>query len=169
MMQHCRLTRAMGVISVLALLSTPALADTHKTDLEGFQEVPTLSTTGTGNCRVKISDDETTIKAELSYSDLEGTVQQAHIHFGQPAINGGVVLFLCTNLGNGPAGTPVCPAPSGEVTRTLTSGDVIAGAALQGIAAGELLEVIDAIRAGAAYCNVHSSLYPGGEIRGQLQ
>lgn len=168
MMQHCRLTRAMGVISVLALFSTPALADTHKTDLEGFQEVPALSTTGTGKCKVKISDDETSIKAELSYSGLEGTVQQAHIHFGQLSINGGVVLFLCTNVG-GPAGTPACPTPSGEVTRTLTSGDVIAGAAAQGIAAGELLEVIDAIHAGASYCNVHSDIFPFGEIRGQLK
>jgi hypothetical protein len=159
----------MSVISVLALLSTPALAETHKTDLEGFQEVPALSTTGVGKCEVKISNDETTVRVELSYSDLVGVVQQAHIHFGQLSINGGIVLFLCTNLGNGPAGTPACPAPSGEVTRTLTSADVVAGAAGQGIAAGELLEVIDAIRAGAAYCNVHSALYPGGEIRGQLE
>jgi hypothetical protein len=28
--------------------------------------------------------------------------------------------------------------------------------------------VLDAIRAGAAYANVHTSTYPGGEIRGQI-
>ena len=55
---------------------------------------------------------------ELSYSGLEGTVLQAHIHFGKRAINGGISLFLCANLGNGPAGTPTCPQ-SGTVSRTV--------------------------------------------------
>jgi len=109
------------------------------------------------------------IEVDLSYSDLDTAIQQAHIHFGQKAVNGGIVLFLCSNIG-GPAGTPACPLPPapGVVTRTLTSADVI-GPAGQGIAAGELLEVIDAIRAGAAYCDVHTTTFPGGEIRGQIK
>src|SRR2546428_772845 len=42
-------------------------------------------------------------------------------------------------------------------------------AANQGIAAGQMGRVIDAIRAGAAYGNVHSTMFPGGETRGQLR
>jgi hypothetical protein len=38
----------------------------------------------------------------------------------------------------------------------------------QQISAGELAEVIAAIRAGAAYANVHTNLSPAGEIRGQI-
>jgi hypothetical protein len=166
-MKQRRLTEVVGAVSLLAMLSAPALADTHKAHLEGFQEVPALSTTGEGECRVKIKD-ETTIEVELSYSDLSADVTQAHIHFGQEAVNGGIVLFLCSNLASPPPGTPPCPASPGEVTRTLTSADVIDGAAAQGIAAGELAEVIDAIRADTAYCNVHSTTFPAGEIRGQL-
>jgi hypothetical protein len=53
------------------------------------------------------------------------------------------------------------------VTGTLRPADVI-GPAGQGITAGQFEELVRAIRAGATYVNVHSSLYPGGEIRGQL-
>ena len=43
------------------------------------------------------------------------------------------------------------------------------GTASQQLAAGELNEVIRAIRAGVAYANVHTILSPGGEIRGQIR
>ena len=60
------------------------------------------------------------------------------------------------------------PAQPATVTGTLTPADVI-GPAAQGITAGQFAELVDAIRAGATYVNVHSSLYPGGEIRAQLE
>ena len=53
------------------------------------------------------------------------------------------------------------------MTGTLEADDVI-GPADQGIAAGEFSELVAAIRAGATYANVHSTKYPGGEIRAQL-
>jgi hypothetical protein len=47
---------------------------------------------------------------------------------------------------------------------------VIAGStASQQLTAGNLDQVIDAIRRGVAYANVHTTLSPGGEIRGQIQ
>ena len=49
----------------------------------------------------------------------------------------------------------------------ITASDVI-GPAAQGIAAGELDEVVQAFRDGIVYANVHSTLWPGGEIRSQL-
>lgn len=171
-MQYRHFTNILGAVSVLALFSIPALADSErkslKAELEGFQEVPAISTLGNGRCKVKIGEDETSLKVTLDYSDLEGDVAQAHIHFGQPGVNGGVALFLCTNLGNGPVGTPACPVAPATVTRTLVAADVI-GPSVQGIAAGELDEVLAAIRNQTAYCNVHTDLWPGGEIRGQLK
>jgi len=86
---------------------------------------------------------------------------------GQEGVTGGVSAFLCSNLGNGPAGTQACPPPPATVTGTITT-DQIVGPATQGIAAGELDELIRAIRAGVAYGNVHTATYPTGEIRGQL-
>ena len=50
---------------------------------------------------------------------------------------------------------------------TITPAQVLA-AANQGLDAEEFDELVRAIRAGAAYVNVHSSLFPPGEIRGQI-
>jgi len=133
--------------------------------LVGFQEVPSVSSTGRGRFRARL--DDTSIQFELEYSGLEGSVQQAHIHLGQTSVNGGISVFLCSNLGNGPAGTPGCPSSPGAVTGTRMAADVV-GPAGQGIAAGEFAEVLRAIRTGNTYVNVHTDKHPGGEIRGQL-
>jgi hypothetical protein len=135
--------------------------------LRGFQEVPAVSSTGRGSFDLRINRDETAVRWELSYAALEGNVLQAHIHFGQLDVNGGISVFLCSNLGNGPAGTQLCPPAPATVSGTFMAADVI-GPAGQGIAPGELAELIRAIRAGKAYANVHSDRNPGGEIRGQI-
>jgi CHRD domain-containing protein len=127
-----------------------------------------VSTTGNGTFTARISNDESRIDWELSYSDLEGAVQQAHIHFGQKAITGPISVFLCTNLGNGPAGTQPCPAPPATISGTITAADVTNLANERGISAGELDELLKAMRAGATYVNVHSTRWPGGEIRSQI-
>ena len=142
--------------------------------LTGYQEVPSVSTTGTGDFNARISNDGSRIDWELSYADLEGAVQQAHIHFGQKGVNGGISVFLCTNLGNGHAGTQPCPAPPATISGTILAADVspnipaTAAARTQGINTGEIDELIKAIRAGATYVNVHSTTWPGGEIRSQI-
>ena len=104
--------------------------------------------------------------SRLSFRDTTGTVTQAHIHLGRTAVNGGIIAFLCSNLPDPPAGTPACPA-EGEVTGTITPAGII-GPSGEGIAAGEFDELVTAIRAGAAYVNVHTTTFPGGEIRGQI-
>ena len=157
-------------MAALALAAFPlaAAAETVRTDLTGYEETPVLSTPGRGDFTARIRAKEQTIEYELRFHDTESEVTQAHIHFGAFSIAGPVVIFLCTNLGNGPAGTQACPAAGGTITGTITPADVGAGAAAQGIAAGEFAEVLQAIRAGVTYVNVHTVARPGGEIRGQL-
>jgi hypothetical protein len=137
--------------------------------LSGYREQPlALSTSGQGSIRLRIDPRAGTIAYTVRYANLEGTVTQSHIHFGSPSQVGGVSVFLCSNLGNGPAGTPTCPTTNpGEVSGVLDSSDVI-GPAGQGITAGQFSELLAAIRAGTTYANVHSDKYPVGEIRNQL-
>ena len=162
---------------VSAMLCAPALATADgelKARLRGFQEVPAISTTGSGEFRGKISDDGTSIDYKLSYSGLEGgSVLFAHIHLGQRSVNGGVIVFLCSNVPV-PVTTPACPTPSGTVTGTVTASNVIdvknpANQVSQGITAGEFAELLRAIRKGVAYANVHTVTFPTGEIRGQIR
>jgi hypothetical protein len=156
------------------------------TRLSGFNEVHfvpgppaalrgAVSTKGNGRFRMAINERDNTIDYELNYADLEGTVTQAHIHFGQAHTVGGIVVWLCeTDRNPAPAAvaaaTPPCSQDTsgGPVTGTITPAQVLAVAG-QGINAGEFDELVRAIRAGATYVNVHSSLHPPGEIRGQLR
>jgi hypothetical protein len=137
--------------------------------LSGYEEVPlALSTTGNGQFRAQIDEEGQKITYRLSYANLEADVTQGHIHFGSPSQAGGISAWLCgTEATPGPEGTPVCPPGSATVSGTLTPEDVV-GPAGQGIAAGEFDELIDALRAGSTYVNVHSGKYPAGEVRGHI-
>jgi CHRD domain-containing protein len=166
-----------GLLSLLAIFGPPPLAladdeDELKAQLRGFEETPAaVSTVAGGMFRGEISKDQSSIAYELTYSGLESDVRQAHIHFGQRGVGGGISVFLCqtpTNLD--PTGlAPSCLGPrSGTVSGTITAANVI-GPTGQGIAAGEFAELVRAIRAGVTYANVHSATFPGGEIRGQIR
>lgn len=61
---------------------------------------------------------------------------QAHIHFGKVHVAGGIFAFLCTNLGNGPAGTPACPPNGVTVTGAITAASIVAVPG-QNISAGD--------------------------------
>jgi hypothetical protein len=178
MFRHARVVLAIGVLlTATAAGSGVAVSqdgsnintgNSLQVRLVGYQETPqALSTTGVGEFRVQIGEGGQEISYELSYQDLEAAVTQAHIHFGLRAQSGGISVFLCTNLGNGPVGTQLCPAAPATVTGVLRAADVV-GPAGQGIAAGEFAEFVDAIRSGTTYVNVHTAKYPAGEIRAQL-
>ena len=164
-----------AIPAVLAVATIAVARDGDRRDfkadtLSGYQEATVLgpiSTTGTGAFRVTLNNAGTQAAYELQYSALEGNVTQAHIHFGQRGVSGGISVFLCSNLGNGPAGTQACPASPATVRGTIVAASVI-GPAGQGIAPGEFAELVRAIRAGATYANVHSTTWTGGEIRGQI-
>jgi hypothetical protein len=159
--------------AALALGVTQGFKNIHEY-LVGFEEVPSVSTAGRGEFRARINKAETAITYTLTYSDLEGAVQQSHIHLGQTGVNGGISVFLCSNLGNGPNGTQPCPAPPATITGTITAVDVspniasTAGARTQGLDPGEFSDLLRAMRAGATYVNIHSTKWPGGEIRKQI-
>lgn len=172
-MQHRRIKVAVAVAVAGVLgVGAVAVADNGRrgisASLSSFEEVPALSTPGVGEFHASINRAEDEIQWELTFSGLESSVTQSHIHFENATNTGPVVVFFCSNLGNGPAGTQGCPAAGGTITGTITAADVLNGGAAQGLAAGEFAELVRAIRAGATYVNVHSVGRPSGEIRAQL-
>ena len=173
---HVRTRIIVFLVAACALASAVALAQgfsSVKEFLTGYEEVPSVSTTGNGQFDARIRGDE--IEWQLRYANLEGAIQQAHIHLGNVGVNGGITVFLCTNLGNGPAGTQSCPAPPATISGRIFAADVspnipaTAAARTQGLNTGEIDELIAAMRAGALYVNVHSTTWPGGEVRSQIQ
>jgi CHRD domain-containing protein len=137
--------------------------------LTGFEENPDLSTSGRGSWSARLSSNGSTLSYTLRFSGLEGNVTQSHIHFGKPALNGGISIWLCgTAAAPGPTGTPACPTPGGTVSGSVTAANVV-GPSAQGIDPGQFSEILAAMRAGHAYVNVHSSKYPVGEIRAQIK
>jgi hypothetical protein len=159
---------ALGIATVASAHSDGHGSAKFSERLSGYEEVPALSTPGDGTFRARVDRKAQEIQYKLTFGDLESDVTQAHIHFENATNNGNIVVFLCSNLGNGPVGTQACPASGGTITGTIRPADVTDGAADQGIAAGEFDELVRAMKAGATYVNVHSTGYPTGEIRGQL-
>lgn len=169
-MMKLLLTVTALVFAVMLTLTQPVTAaDSFGARLRGLEEVPSISSAGQGFFFGVLNDAETALDYTLLYLGLDN-VTQSHIHIGQTSVNGGIVLYLCTN-GAPPSGVPVpsaCPnGPVNTVTGTLTAANVITQAG-QGIAAGDFAEVVRALKAGYGYANVHTSVFPGGEIRGQI-
>src|SRR4026209_1020576 len=172
-MKRLRGKLALAVVAAGALaigIVTFAVAGgghTLRERLTGYQEVPALSTPGVGHFRASINKAANEISYRLTYTGLETAATQSHIHFENRTNNGPIVVFLCSNLGNGPAGTQACPANGGTISGTFDADDVLT-AGTSGIAAGEFDELLAAMRAGATYVNVLTTGRPTGEIRSQI-
>jgi len=153
-----------------SLIAVPALANANRVGavLRGYTEVPSVNSTAHGTFVANVASDGQSFDYTLTFDGLKAPVQQAHIHFAQKSVNGPIIVWLCgTSALPGPAGTPTCPQ-SGTVTGTVTAANVLASPSTQQLAAGDLADLIAAMRAEAAYVNVHTTASPGGEIRGQV-
>ena len=156
----------------LTLVAAGALADRGNGNhgnslgarLSGYQETPSESTPGHGSLRVRVVGGDT-IHYTLHYEGFEaaeGSTNASHIHFGQRGVAGGVAAFLC-----GGGDKPACTDTQGTFEGDIDAADVI-GPNGQGIAPGEMDELIRAMRKGITYANVHTTLNPSGLIRGQI-
>lgn len=147
----------------LTVAAPAALAETIHARLDGTQEVPSTMSEGEGEFRAFVNDREGTIDYELTYGGLDGDATASHIHVGQPGANGGVSAFLC-----GGGGKPACPPAGGTVSGRITAADVV-GPVAQRVPAGDFERLVRAIRERVTYVNVHTTLVPGGEIRGAIK
>ncbi len=156
---------AATMVSVAAfggLIDPPNTRD-FKAHLNGYQETPSVSSTGWGEFRAKLVD-ANTLHYVFTYGGLEGGNSLfAHVHFGGRAMAGGVSFFLC----GGSTKPAPCPNVEGTVEGDVTAADIV-GPNGQGIEPGSFGEILRAMRAGTAYANIHTTRWGTGEIRGQI-
>jgi hypothetical protein len=154
---------------------------THLTGAEEVLAVPAGSPTpadsrAQGEAVFRVSDDESSVDFRLIASNIDNVIM-AHIHCGRPGENGPIRMWLYPTIGaTGAQG----PNGSGPHDGVLASGTFSpAGITCPASAVGTQMSLLDAIRAGLTYVNVHTNDgvapintgpgdFPGGEIRGQL-
>jgi hypothetical protein len=169
------LASATLMVAPFMLLGAHANATEFSTKFSGFEEVGALNaetgaifSPGTGTLDFDLNRNARTITFKLTYSGLSAPLTQSHIHFGKRHVPGGVMVFFCTNLNNGPAGTQTCPAGGGTVTGMITGGSVV-GPIAQHINPGDFDALVAALDSDTVYGNIHTTNFPAGEIRGQLR
>ena len=123
--------------------------------LSGENEVPAVMSEGTGVAKFNFSPDGNALSYQVNVDGISD-VKAAHIHFAKAGANGGVVFALKMEEVPGPV--------SGVYAK-----GVIDPADFSGVlTGGDLMILREAFRTGNAYVNVHTDMYPGGELRGQV-
>lgn len=159
-----RLIVLLSVLAILAAGAAPALSagpdSNFRTHLTGAEEVPAVETPAQGQAIFKLSADGESLSYKLIVANIED-VLQAHIHVAPAGVNGGVVAFLYPD---GPPPVLIPGTSNGVLAQGVITGDDLVG----DLAGMPLSALIDEIRAGNTYVNVHTVVNPGGEIRGQI-
>lgn len=167
---------AIAAAGLIAMIAAPVVtgdgARKFEAKLDGYAEVPAVSTTGRGSFSARLHPNGQSLTFKLTFRDLSGPPTQAHIHFGAPATSGGISIWLCGQVPPATPNNPTQPAncpltDSGEVSATVFPANVV-GPDGQGIALGEWNEVVRALRSGVTYANVHTVKHGPGEIRGRI-
>ena len=111
--------------------------------IEGSQEVPAVATPGVGVGDVYLDTQTNELSWNIGFTQLIGSTTASHTHGAAPfGVNAGVQV----NIG----------AISGGVVSPMIGATTISAAQA------------DDLKAGLWYVNIHTSVHPGGEIRGQI-
>jgi hypothetical protein len=149
------------LVSEDAALKKAAIPLNFRAHLSPDQEVHEVDSRATGQAIFQLSKDGTQLSYKLIVANIED-VTMAHIHFAPAGVNGPVVAWLY----------PSSPPPhliSGRSDGILAEGIITADKLLGPLAGQPLSALIDAMKAGGTYVNVHTTAYPPGEIRGQIK
>jgi len=167
---HPRTLFAGAALALAAALPAAAHETIYVADLSGAAEAPPNASPGTGTVRVTIDFDLVTMRVEASFSGLIGTTSAAHIHCctASPGVGTAGVATPVPSFPGFPSGVT-----SGSYDQTFDMTDagsynpafVTASGGTVGDAFAALVAGMDG---GQAYLNLHTSIFPGGEIRGFL-
>ncbi|HET6881477.1 MAG TPA: CHRD domain-containing protein [Pirellulales bacterium] len=133
-----------GIYPVSVSVLENGVSQLFTVSLSGNQQVPPTGSPATGTANVFLSADRTTLTVDSSFSGLQGGLTEAHLHAGQAGQNG-PVEFPFSNVPTG--------ATSGSIPQQTFN-----------VTSAELTQLL----AGDLYENIHTSVFAGGEIRGQV-
>lgn len=158
------------VVTFIGVSAAQAQAENRnfRTHLSGAQEVPARDTDAQGQATFALSKAGDVLDYRLIVSNIENVVA-SHIHLGAAGENGPVVAFLYGSV----------PAGGGRTNGVLATGTITAARLVGPLAGHPLEDLVDAMRSGGAYVNVHTNDgagapntgpgdFPGGEVRGQI-
>lgn len=124
--------------------------------LTGTEEVPAVAAPGSGAVSLAVKDDGNSIHFEVRVANTTG-ITTAHLHRAPIGTNGGVVVTLIPNQ-----------PPSGLENGVIAEGIITEGNLSGALAGQPLAALIEDMKNGLIYVNVHTSSNPGGQIRGQV-
>jgi hypothetical protein len=133
---------------------------TFPVKLSGSQEVPPNGSKAAGHAIFHLKNDGTELHYRLTVANIEN-ITQCHIHLAPAGVNGPVVVWLY------PSAPPAQLIP-GPFNGVLAKGIITAGNLVGPLAGMELSDLMDYLTSSNAYVNLHTSQFPGGEIRGQF-
>ncbi len=146
-------SRYLILASVLGLaISVPSLAQTtYVAVLTGASEVPMNPSSATGNATVVLNAAQTQVSISCQFQNLLGTYTASHLHAPGPiGVNAAVIIGFVS---------PGAPWVFSNANHNGTLVNFLA--AITPVQVGYL-------NSGQVYANVHSTVFPGGEIRGQM-
>jgi Domain of unknown function (DUF4394)/CHRD domain len=146
-------------------------AQVYTTTLTGAAEAPPNASPAIGSATITINNTLNTMRVQSNFSGLTGTTTAAHIHAATPVAGTGTVGVATT--------TPTFTGFPGGVTSgsydmtfdmTLASSYNASYITNNGGTTSSAFAALKAaMAAGKSYFNLHSSAFPGGEIRGFLR
>ncbi|HYO49966.1 MAG TPA: CHRD domain-containing protein [Chloroflexia bacterium] len=145
----------LGLLVIAGQASASSGGGQFRTTLLGSNEVPPRDTDAHGSAQYHVANDGLSVSYKLNLVNIDNIVA-GHIHLAPAGVNGPVVVNLV----------------SASACRTLPNGMQCSGtftaANLVGPLAGHpLSDLLTAMEEGRTYTNVHTTQFPGGEIRGQ--
>jgi len=142
---------------------------TYVADLSGLNENPVNASPGTGFAQVSLDDVAHTMRVQVSFANLLGTTTASHIHCCAVPPTNAPVATQTPSFTGFPLG--VMAGTYDHTFDTLDPATYRAGflTSSGGTAAGAEAVLAAGLAAGEAYLNIHTDVFPGGEIRGILE
>jgi hypothetical protein len=159
--RHLTILIILGVILAWTVVAWAAAPQTFKADLTGNQEVPPVKTKATGHATFKLNPEGQSLHYQVTVANLQDTTM-AHLHLGPAGKNGPVAVWLY------PPSPPGVLKP-GAFSGVLAEGEITAQNLVGPLKGKPLQALIQDIKAGQTYVNVHTRMHPEGELRGEIR